>query len=288
MLGSQSTSGEVRMRCRRFCLARCTGPARRYCTGAATTRYRRAMTVPATREALVAQLQALGVVRGGPLMLHASLRAVGPVEGRGDGLLTALLAALGPGGTLVMALDAAEGPFDALTTPVDVKDMGVLAELFRRTPGVQVSDHVCGRHAALGPQAHALLHPVPLHDYLGPGSILERFTELDGQVLRLGADIDTVTLTHYAEYLADVPNKRRVRRKLVRADVGEQVVESLDDSEGIADWPHGDYFSQILVDFLATGQARVGRVGQCHAELFGARAFVDHAVTWMETHLCRA
>lgn len=31
----------------------------------------------------------------------------------------------------------------------------------------------------------------PLHDYHGPGSVLQRFTNHRGQVLRLGADVDT-------------------------------------------------------------------------------------------------
>jgi aminoglycoside N3'-acetyltransferase len=105
-------------------------------------------------------------------------------------------------------------------------------------------------------------------------------------VLRLGADVDTVTLTHYAEYLAIVPDKIRVRRPYALASGAEQIVESLDDNEGIKDWDGGDdYFSQILLDFLAAGRASIGPVGQCRAELLPARAFVDFAVEWMNREL---
>ncbi|MEQ1508390.1 MAG: AAC(3) family N-acetyltransferase, partial [Myxococcota bacterium] len=220
------------------------------------------------------------------LMVHASMRRVGPVDGGAAGVVEALREAVGPDGTLLMVLSAVEdAPFDALRSPVDTEDMGVLAEVFRTFPGVRVNDHAADRFAALGRGALALLEPTPLHDYHGPGSVLERLTAAGGQVLRLGANPDTVTLTHYAEYLAQVPDKRRVRRRYVRADLGEQWIESLDDTDGIAVWSEGDYFPQIFLDYVASGDARVGPVGRCTAELLDAQGFVAHAVRWMEAHL---
>lgn len=240
----------------------------------------------APKSQLTAQLRTLGVEAGDTLMVHASLRAVGPTEGRADGLLDAILAAVGPAGTLVMALDAdADEPFDALETEVDVEDMGWLAEVFRNRQGVRVSDHVCARFAAIGAQASVIDDP-PLHDYFGVDSPLHRLVAAGLKVLRLGADIDTVTVTHLAEYLADVPSKRRVTRTLVRADIGAQEVRSLDDTHGIRDWtgPGGqdDYFAQILLDYLAADHAQTAPVGHCAAELLRAQHFVDFAVAWME------
>lgn len=234
---------------------------------------------------LVAQLKGLGVPTAKPLMVHASLRKVGPVTGGAEMLLEALLEALGSQGTLLMVLGADEDqPFDRLTTPVE-EDMGILAEVFRRHPDTLVNDHAASRYGAIGPQSLELLEPIPLHDYHGPGSVLERFTELGGYVLRLGANTDTITLTHWAEYLAKVPNKRRVKLRYVRADIGEQWVEGLDDTDGIAEWSGGDYFAQIWLDFLATGQPKTGPVGNCTAELFDAKTFVGFAVGWMEANL---
>ena len=60
------------------------------------------------------------------------------------------------------------------------------------------------------------------------------------------------------------------------------MIESLDDSDGIVDWSDGDYFAQILVDFLRQGPVQKGPVGQCTAELFSAEAFVTFAVRWLE------
>ncbi|GLQ57192.1 aminoglycoside N(3)-acetyltransferase [Devosia nitrariae] len=239
------------------------------------------------RQELAQQLRALGV-GGGALMVHASLRRLGTVAGGADGVLDALQEALAPDGTLLMMLGAdASVPFDAATTPAD-PEMGVLAETFRRRPGVRVNDHAASRYAAIGPLAAPLLEPMPLHDYHGPRSVLERLVEIGGAVLRLGADTDTMTLTHYAEYLAELPEKRRSRLRYLRADIGEQWIESLDDTDGIADWENGgddDYFARILIDFLATGKARTGLVGRCNAELVPARDFVEFATTWMEDRL---
>lgn len=234
---------------------------------------------------LAAQISALGPVAGRDVMVHASLRELGPVAGGAEGVVEAIRLALGAGGTMLMMVAAADDePFDRDETEAD-PDNGVLAEVFRRHPGVEVNDHPACRFAAWGPGAPELLDPQPLHDYYGPGSPLERLCGRGGLVLRLGSDIDTVTLTHYAEYLADVPAKRTARRRYTRADTGELDVDSLDDSAGIVDWPHGDYFAQILVDYLAEGRAAVGPVGRCTAELLDARAFVGFATRWMEANL---
>lgn len=238
------------------------------------------------RHTLAQQFKHLGVHSCPLLMVHASMRKTGPIEGGANVLIEAILDAIGSQGTMLMPLGATEKqPFNALTTPAH-EDMGILAEVFRQHPKVQVNDHAASRFGAIGPQSTALLEPMPLHNYHGHGSVLSRFTEMGGSVLRLGADIDTVTVTHWAEYLAKLPYKRLVRRRYMRADIGEQWIESLDDCEGIAYWAGGDdYFSQILIDFLDKGKAQVGPIGNCTAELFAAQSFVDFAVEWMEANL---
>ena len=104
----------------------------------------------------------------------------------------------------------------------------------------------------------------------------------------MGADLDTVTVLHYAEYLASVPSKRRVRRhRLVVGSSGVEVrvVECLDDSEGIVDYPGADYFGVILRSYLATGRASLGLVGRAGSELIDAADLVEFGVSWMNEHL---
>ena len=243
---------------------------------------------PLSPDELTASLRRLGVAVGDVLMVHASLRAVGPVEDAAAGVVRALDAAVGPSGTVLMTLGARDDPqpFDCHRTPAD-PDIGVLAEIFRQTAGTVVSDHPEGRFGARGRSAEALPSEVPWHDYYGPGSPLERLVEANGRVLRLGADRDTVTLLHYAEYLADVPNKRRVQRhpRVVGANGPEvRVVECLDDSNGIVDYPGEDYFAQILDAFLEAVASPRGLVGLARAELLDAAALVDFAARWMTDH----
>ena len=262
-------------------------------------------------ERLVSDLRDLGVRAGDVVMVHASLRSVGPTHGGADGVIDALDAAVGPGGTLLMTLGARDDwgwvnerpeheraallrhavPFDALATPAD-PDVGVLAEVFRTRPGTVVSDHPEGRFGARGRLAHELVDDVPWDDYYGPGSPLERLVAHHGRVLRLGADLDTVTLLHHAEYLAPVPDKRRVRRhRMVSVADGQpelRVVECLDDSDGIVEHPGEDYFATIVRAYLATGAARVGLVGAAPSELIDAGDLLRFATTWMGEHLAPA
>jgi aminoglycoside N3'-acetyltransferase len=256
---------------------------------------------------LTADLRRLGVRAEDTLMVHASLRAIGPVERRADGVLDALAHAVGPAGTLLMTLGARDDwgwvnarpeavraellrdaePFDSQRTPAD-PDIGVLAEVFRTRPGTVVSDHPEGRFGASGRLADHLTADVPWNDYYGPGSPLERFVAAGGRVLRLGADLDTLTLLHHAEYLAAVPEKRRVRRhRLVAGSRGPQlrVVECLDDSDGIVDRPGEDYFIVLLREYLAAGRAATGHVGGATSELIEAPDVLEFAVAWMSKNL---
>ena len=239
---------------------------------------------------LASQLRALGVPRGGVVMVHASLRALGPVTGGARAVVGALDAAVGPDGTLLMVLGSrGDGVFEAGRTPAD-PEVGALAEVFRTEPGTLVSDHPEGRFAARGARASELVADVPWHDYFGPGSPLDRLVRLGGSVLRLGADLDTVTLLHLAEYLADVPRKRRVvRRREVLSPDGPRLVrvDSLDDELGIVDRPgEEDYFAAILRGYLAEGRSvATGFVGAAASELLDAGDLLAYGVDWMSAHL---
>lgn len=105
--------------------------------------------------------------------------------------------------------------------------------------------------------------------------------------MRLGAAYDTTTVLHFAEYLADVPVKRRVRRHYRIQGWDEPVtrtVECLDDSNGIVDWLGEDYFATILRDYLATGRSMRGKVGAAQSELIDAYDLVRFGARWMTEH----
>lgn len=262
---------------------------------------------PASVEKLTEDLHALGVRSGDLLMLHISLRALGPIMGGPAALLQALEAAIGPDGTLLMVIGAHDEwawvndhppeeretflrdaiPFDSALTPAEPA-VGYFAEFFRQSPKTMVTNHPEGRFAALGTKAAELTNDIPWHDYYGYGSPLDRFYRLGGHVLRLGADLDSTTLLHFAEYLADIPDKRRLTRHRLLQEGTEKVVryvDSLDDSDGIVDWEGEDYFALILKHYFANGRAKHGRVAKAQGDLICGRDLVDFAMRWMEKHL---
>jgi aminoglycoside N3'-acetyltransferase len=258
-------------------------------------------------------LRALGVEPGDLLMVHASLRKIGLAstlhgEGGADLILDALAAAVGPSGTLMMVLGtdyamdwvydhppearagllAGSPPFDYRNAPV-LPEVGWLAEAFRRRPGTLTSDHPSGRFGARGRLAEALMADQPWHDYYGLGSPLEKLCGWGGRVLRLGANPDTVTALHHAEYLADLPAKRRLRWDYVVADAQGAPrhvwIDCLDDLDGIVAWQGEDYFALILKAYLALGWHREGPVGAAQSELIDAAGIVDFGARWMERNL---
>lgn len=156
-----------------------------------------------SRREATEQLLDLGVRPGGVLVVHTVFSRVAPIEGGPRGLIDALLAALGPDGTLVMPSlsDDDDHPFDAARTPCAA--MGVTADAFRRLPGVLRSDNPHA-FAAFGPRAGEVTSPHPLDVPHGLDSPVGRVWELDGLVLLLGVGHDANTTVHLAENLAGV------------------------------------------------------------------------------------
>jgi hypothetical protein len=104
-------------------------------------------------------LRHVGVKAGDHLLVHSSLRAVGPIDGGVDAMVDGLLDAVGPDGTLAMPSFHYTRPlpepwFDPATTPGKT---GWLTEVFRRRPGVLRSLHPAHSVSAIGPRAASFL-----------------------------------------------------------------------------------------------------------------------------------
>jgi aminoglycoside 3-N-acetyltransferase len=255
-----------------------------------------------TQQQLVADLQQLGVSAGQVLMVHSAVRAVGPLIGGPNIIIQALLDALTPAGTLLMYVGWQEAPSDSGTLPATeqalfraacppydpriaraVRDHGILVEWFRTWPGVLRSAHPDCSMAALGAQAAWLTADHPLRYGYGNGSPLHKLCEMGWAVLMLGAPLDTITLLHYAEDRADVPNKRVKCYQCPILIDGQTVwvdLEEYDTSDTVID---ADYqFDTIAQDYLATGQGRSGLIGRAQSYLFNAADLAAFGVRWLE------
>ncbi|MHC5907656.1 AAC(3) family N-acetyltransferase [Streptomyces sp. S6] len=241
-------------------------------------------------------LERLGVRPGATLLVHASLRRVGAGP---DAVLSALLDAVGPEGTVVVpaftagnsdtspayrehtrdmterqiaAYRAEMPPFDGRTASQGV---GRLAEAVRRAPGAVRSAHPQTSFAALGARARELMAGHDEECHLGERSPLARLEEAGAQVLLLGVGFEVCTAFHLGEYrMPGAPWREYrcvVRRGGVRTWVSYRDV-ALDDRD----------FGELGAAFEArTGAVRRGPVGSGEALLFPLAEAASFAARWL-------
>ncbi|MER5787177.1 AAC(3) family N-acetyltransferase [Streptomyces sp. NPDC001980] len=248
------------------------------------------MTEVAQSAELGGLLRSLGVRRGGVLMVHASLSGTGVAP---ELVRDELLAALGPGGTLIVpaftpensdtsrahreavaGLSEAEAaayrrampPFEPDATGCPT--MGALAECVRSTRGAVRSAHPQTSFAGLGPRARKLLHRHPLRSHLGRLSPMARLYAADAQILLLRVGFEVCSAFHYAEYLT----RPRPSRRTYRCVVGDQGnwVEYRDLALNDSDF--GEIGSRLPGRMLAEAEWASRAVVLC-----GIRDVVDHA-----------
>ncbi|MFI9719752.1 aminoglycoside 3-N-acetyltransferase [Streptomyces sp. NPDC052396] len=268
---------------------------------------------PVSRSQLVGDLRALGLAEGDTLMFHTRLSALGYVAGGARTVIEALLEVVGEQGTLLvycgwndaLPYDFTEWPepwqaavraelpaYDPLLSESDHHN-GRLPEVLRRWPGAVRSRHPDVSFAALGAAAGELTAGHPWDDPHGPGSPLARLVARGGRVLLLGAPLDTLTVLHHAEALAQAPGKRFVDYELPVVEDGRRVwrrFHDIDTDEGAFDYsgvvPAGEWpFTVIARELLAAGGGVRGLVGAAESHLFDAAALVRFGVRWIEAHL---
>lgn len=256
-----------------------------------------------TRSRLVADLQKLGLVPGQVVMLHVSVKSVGWVVGGPDTMIQALLDVLTATGTLMMYIGWEEAPYNLAEWPKKKRQAyleecppfnpatsrayhkwSILTEYLRTWPGAYRSSHPEASVAAIGSLARWITGNHPLQYGYGPGSPFAKLYESGGKVLLVGAPLNAITLLHFAEHLARVPNKRVVRYKMPVLRNGKRVwvdIEEYDTSQGIVDWQGEDYFALIGREYLS-GRGRSGKVGAAQSYLLDAAELVEFAIHWME------
>ncbi|WP_055590528.1 aminoglycoside N(3)-acetyltransferase [Peterkaempfera griseoplana] len=253
-----------------------------------------------TVRSLTRDLAALGVRRGDILLVQASLRSVGPVEGGAAAVVEALLAALGPEGTLVgytatpensttsalhrervrgmgeaelaAYLDAMPA-FDPDASPAS-PSMGRLAEQIRLLPGALRSHHPQTSFSAVGPAAAELLRTHALESHLGEESPLGALYRAGGRCLLIGP-IERCTVYHLADYRT---GRFPVRgyRCVVRGPGGGRVWREFR-APGVSD----DHLAEIDRAVRARITVATGTLGSADCRLLPVREAVDAAVAAM-------
>jgi len=260
--------------------------------------------VPLTRRTLADGLRRVGVAAGGVLMVHVRLSALGWVVGGIDTVVHALRDAVGPSGTLLAFCGWDDSPYHVQFWPElwqqayqDLpafdpavssarRDFGRFPERLRTWPGALRSSHPEVSFAALGPHAVDLLPDAD--DPWGPDGPLGRLVAHNGQVLLLGAPLNTLTLCHHAEATADVPDKRyHSYRMPIQTPTGPQwrPYHTLDTFYGALPYDaHGiEHPTAVLAAHaLKAGAGSSADIGPAPTHLFNAQATLTAAVTWLE------
>lgn len=256
--------------------------------------------MPTTLASLTAQITTLGIQSGDIVMVHAALRTLGPILGGADTLITALQSVTGPSGTLMAYTDwdaqeelwrDGDGnvipamrphviPFDPQRSR-SIRDNGWLPEALRTTPGALRSGNSGASVAALGAHARHLTENHPLDQGYGHRSPLAKLVALNGKILMAAAPLDTMTLLHHAEFLAQIPDKRLLRREVPMPN-GWRWTEEFDTGDPVSPRLPEDFIAQIAEAFLASGQGRTGPLGTGTATLVEAQAILPFAIRWIE------
>ena len=256
---------------------------------------------PETAESLAADLARLGVGAGDVLVVHASLRSIGWVVGGAAAVVDALLAAVGPTGTVTMPAHSTdwsdpsewENPpvpptwwnaiienrpaFDPYATPM--RGMGAIAENLLMRRATLRSTHPLHSHMAHGPAAAAIVADHALEHSFGDRSPLGRLYGLDAKILLVGVGHGSNTSLHLAESRAEWPTKSaREQVSRVNADGVPRVVRW---SSGPVDADDFEILGGHLDD---SGLVTMGTLGRASARVMGQRAVVDAAVPWFEQH----
>jgi aminoglycoside 3-N-acetyltransferase len=256
-------------------------------------------------------LDTLGLAPGGPIMVHASLRALGWLAGGVD----ALIAVLAERGTLTAQVGWEDNRWHMYSgrlphawtrayldgTPAFDPQVsqaaqyeGRFAERLRTWPGACRSAHPHVGIAAVGTDAEWLTAEHPLDGGFGPRSPYARIARAGGRVLLLGAPLTTITILHRAEAIARVPHKRRISYRVPMAIEGTRRWMRIDDLdlhqgslpyERIKGLQGVHPFARIAAEALAAGIGARAPIGSAECHAFPAAPLVQFAVDWMEREL---
>jgi aminoglycoside 3-N-acetyltransferase len=266
-------------------------------------------TMLSARERLAADLRSLGLRAGQDLLIHCSLRRVGPVDGGAATLLDAIRDVAGPTATLVVPAQTAwnsltsrvfraatadldpEGyaryvaalpGFDPASTPS--AGMGAFAEHVRTRPGARRSAHPQSSFAALGAGAEDAMAGHDLDCHLGERSPLRWLYDAGAAILLAGVGYAACTAFHLAEYRQKrepsvqayqcftVSGGTRVRHKFTDIVLDDSDFELIGAALDAAPWPD-------------PGTApRRGRIGMAAGTLVPMRTVVDFSRSWMDEH----
>ncbi len=237
-----------------------------------------------TKTQLAEVFRGTGLQAGDLVLVHSSLRKLGPVEGGADTVLDALLEVLGPAGTLALPthtfrlVNASQPVFHQTLTPTNV---GVLTNVFRKRQGVIRGLHPTHSVAAIGPRAAELVEgqernatPCP------PDSPYGRLRDWGGKILIVGEGLNCCTFFHGCEEWAGMPwAVKKEPAPLYSVTAEGRIIPVLLHTHLVNTW---DQYPRLDGPLQEVGALRVTCVGECELRLLDARKVADWLVPQLQ------
>lgn len=163
---------------------------------------------------LKALFEALGVPKGGAVMVHAALFSLGLIEGGISGFYNVLREHMGKDGTLIVPTFTysfrRSELFDIVNTP-SARNIGIFSEYVRKKDGVVRSADPLFSMAAIGPESDFLMQRTCEASF-GTGSIYDRLFSNNVCFLAIGITYSTgLAGFMHLEKLAEVPYREDIR-----------------------------------------------------------------------------
>lgn len=234
---------------------------------------------------LQSELRDLGLADGDAVLVHTSMKGLGPIDGGADAVIDALLAVVGETGTLLLPTltgSAEDGPdhppsIDLATTPC-ASWVGIMPEVARQRTDAMRSIHPTHSVVALGAnQTYWTNGHEHGHSPCDESSPYFRLMEEGGKILLLGGvDHNSNTSLHCIEEIAGVPYHLQddVSEGIVTLPNGENVVVSNHLHLWRNRYSHRNLlreFNNVATPLTSVGAQIVATIGQSTSTLIDAR-----------------
>lgn len=236
-----------------------------------------------TKESLLKDIKNMEIVPKGALLIHSSLKAIGPVEGGADTVLDAWCEYMKDGLLIFPThtwrqIGKETLVFDSRSLPSCV---GVLPELFRHRPGVLRSLHPTHSVAALGKGAEGYvageetrISPCPREGCWG------KLLDLDADILFLGCTLRSNTFLHGVEEWEGIPDRidPKPQHVAIIGPKGETYETDLHRHHSEACEDISENYIKMEPVFLKHGAIHYGTFGDAKCVLGNARKMRDITV----------
>lgn len=238
-----------------------------------------------TFDSLTADLAAAGFRHDDTVIVHSSMKSIGPVAGGAETVLDVFIDYFGRTGLIVFpslshnAVNAEHPRFDVRTTPTSV---GILPTLFLRRPGVIRSLHPTHSLAAYGPDAAAFTAGHERFDSpCDRRSPWGRLYDRHGKILFLGVSIRCNTFLHGVEERLPVPGMLTESHQPLEVVDAEGRVIPVPSRRHVGG--HSRFYNKLEKEYREGGAMRDGRFGDAPCVIGDCRKIAEITLAALKT-----